>query len=126
MHSPKNAISERKEAKTVVHQSLLVAGLSARVSLCVEAEGDDPLDWLRNSIPGEPGLDYPILAAVQDSAFTCDGLTFGGYYADVEQQCQVSSRASNRTGLSLKNLLRHYAKWVTEHSGQNWNKYSQS
>ena len=102
LHSPKNAISERKEAKTVVHQSLLVAGLSARVSLCVEAEGDDPLDWLRNSIPGEPGLDYPILAAVQDSAFTCDGLTFGGYYADVEQQCQVSSRASNRTGLSLR------------------------
>jgi len=67
----------------------ILLGLSARVSLCVEAEGDDPLDWLRNSIPGEPGLDYPILAAVQDSAFTCDGLTFGGYYADVEQQCQA-------------------------------------
>ena len=84
-----------------MNQSLLVPGLSARVSLCVEAEGDDPLDWLRNSIPGEPGLDYPILAAVQDSAFTCDGLTFGGYYADVEQQCQVSTRASNRTRLKL-------------------------
>ena len=100
-----------------------MAGLSARVSLCVEAEGDDPLDWLRNSIPGEPGLDYPILAAVQDSAFTCDGLTFGGYYADVEQQCQVSSRASNRTGLSLGISK---TTWVTEHSEQNWNKYPQS
>ena len=33
----------------------------------VENEGDDPLDWLRSSIPGEPGTDYPILAATQVS-----------------------------------------------------------
>ena len=31
----------------------------------VENEGDNPLDWLRNSIPGEPGTDYPIMAATQ-------------------------------------------------------------
>ena len=31
----------------------------------VENEGDDPLDWLRSSIPGEPGTDYPIMAATQ-------------------------------------------------------------
>ena len=35
--------------------------------LGVENEGDDPLDWLRSSIPGEPGTDYPILAATQVS-----------------------------------------------------------
>ena len=58
-------------------------------TLSVEKEGDDPLDWLRDSIPGEPGVDYPILASVQETSFTCDGLTFGGYYADVEQQCQA-------------------------------------
>ena len=25
----------------------------------------DPLDWLRASVPGEPGQDYPILSAIQ-------------------------------------------------------------
>ena len=59
--------------------------------LSVESEGDDPLDWLRNSIPGEPGTDYPIMAATQQTAFTCDGLVFGGYYADPETECQQYS-----------------------------------
>jgi hypothetical protein len=27
--------------------------------------GGDPLDWLRGSVPGEPGVDYPILASIQ-------------------------------------------------------------
>ena len=47
------------------------------------------LGWLRDSVPGEPGLDYPVLSAVQQTAFTCDGLVLGGYYADPEQRCQV-------------------------------------
>ena len=34
-----------------------------------ENEGDDPLDWLRSSIPGEPGTDYPIMAATQVSIY---------------------------------------------------------
>ena len=85
--------------------------LLVRASLGVESEGDDPLDWLRNSIPGEPGVDYiyffhffllyfiffiffsgvdyPVLSSVQETSFTCDGLVFGGYYADPEQQCQA-------------------------------------
>ena len=49
----------------------------------------DPLDWLRSSVPGEPGLDYPIFASVQDSDFSCSGLVLGGYYADPAQQCQA-------------------------------------
>ena len=49
------------------------------------------LDWLRDSVPGEPGLDYPVLSAVQQTAFTCDGLVLGGYYADPQQRCQVSN-----------------------------------
>ena len=69
---------------------MLFSGLlCVSFTLSVEKEGDDPLDWLRDSIPGEPGVDYPILASVQETSFTCDGLTFGGYYADVEQQCQA-------------------------------------
>ena len=75
--------------------------------LGVEKEGDDPLDWLRSSIPGEPGTDYPIMATTQvstnltpsqtdivsfqDSGFSCDGLVFGGYYADPATECQQYS-----------------------------------
>jgi len=59
------------------------------LSECSEHESDDPLDWLRNSIPGEPGVDYPILSSVQETSFSCDSLVLGGYYADPEQQCQV-------------------------------------
>lgn len=64
----------------------IVANLNAAFS--AENEGDNPLDWLKNSIPGEPGTDYPIMAAVQQTSFGCDGLVFGGYYADPETQCQ--------------------------------------
>ncbi len=40
--------------------------------------GDDNLAMLEKSIPGVPGQDYPILAEVPDSAFTCDGQVDGG------------------------------------------------
>ena len=56
---------------------------------CVSQEGDDPLDWLQDSLPGEPGVDYPILASVQETSFSCSGLVHGGYYADPEQDCQA-------------------------------------
>ena len=39
---------------------------------------DDPLDWLRESIPGEPGVDYPIFAEVESTAFSCKDRVFGG------------------------------------------------
>lgn len=68
---------------------ILVIGLVATFVSCVEKEGDDPLDWLRDSLPGEPGVDYPILASVQETSFSCSGLIFGGYYADPEQECQA-------------------------------------
>ena len=58
-------------------------------SSAVSSEGDDPLDWLRDSIPGEPGVDYPILSAAGETSFSCSGLVFGGYYADPDQDCQV-------------------------------------
>jgi len=68
---------------------VLAIGVSFSLTLCVEKEGDDPLDWLRDSLPGEPGVDYPILADVQETSFSCSGLIFGGYYADPEQECQA-------------------------------------
>ena len=69
---------------------LLLPGPVLLLPLQVPAEGGgDPLDWLRSSVPGEPGVDYPLLASVQDTSFSCSGLTFGGYYADPEQDCQA-------------------------------------
>ena len=59
------------------------------VSLCVPSLLADSLDWLRASLPGEPGLDYPILSSPQASTFSCSDRVFGGYYADTEQDCQV-------------------------------------
>lgn len=54
------------------------AGLATTLVAGVEKEGDDPLDWLRDSIPGEPGVDYPIFSAVEQTSFSCEGKVFGG------------------------------------------------
>ena len=40
------------------------------------------------SVPGEPGLDYPIFSSVQATDFSCSDLVMGGYYADPGQNCQ--------------------------------------
>ena len=50
------------------------------------SEGEGSLE---ETIPGVPGDDYPIFAEVPDTSFVCDGLVEGGYYADVEAECQV-------------------------------------
>jgi len=68
------------------------------------------LDMLRMSVPGNPGQDYPIYAEVPDTSFSCDGpdRTEGGYYADVEAECQpfhVCSVDSNTGGLVKYSFL---------------------
>ena len=42
-------------------------GVQLSLALLASGESDsgDPLDWLRNAVPGEPGVDYPILASIQ-------------------------------------------------------------
>ena len=50
---------------------------------------DDDLDSLRQTIPGEPGQDYPILSTVPQTSFDCQGKVFGGFYADPETDCQA-------------------------------------
>ena len=57
---------------------LLFAGLAITFATAIEKEGDDPLQWLRDSIPGEPGVDYPIFSAVEQTQFSCEGKVFGG------------------------------------------------
>lgn len=49
------------------------------------------IEWLRGAIPGEPGVDYPILSRVNSTDFSCRDQKYPGYYADVESRCQVSS-----------------------------------
>ncbi|XP_066971864.1 uncharacterized protein [Macrobrachium rosenbergii] len=53
----------------------------------------DPIADLAASIPGGgvPGQDYPILASVPDTGFSCADQQFPGYYADTadEAGCQV-------------------------------------
>ncbi|KAG5672874.1 hypothetical protein PVAND_002962 [Polypedilum vanderplanki] len=43
---------------------------------------------LGKSIPGRPGADYPILAAVPYTNFYCDEQPYPGFFADVETRCQ--------------------------------------
>ena len=54
-----------------------------------ESQVADPLSGLRSAVPGEPGVDYPILSSVQETSFSCSGLVHGGYYADPDQECQA-------------------------------------
>merc|ERR1712165_200012 len=62
---------------------------SARDSSSGEESGTGGVGSLEETIPGIPGDDYPIFAEVPDTSFVCDGLVEGGYYADVEAECQV-------------------------------------
>lgn len=41
-----------------------------------------------NTIPGVPGVDYPTLATIPRSAFSCSD-KLPGFYADEEARCQV-------------------------------------
>jgi len=51
-------------------------------------DSSDPLAWLRESVPGEPGLDYPIYASPPSTVFSCVGRE-PGLYADIEAGCQA-------------------------------------
>ncbi len=54
-----------------------------------DAAGSDNIAMLEKAVPGIPGQDYPILAEVPETAFSCSGQVDGGYYADKDAQCQV-------------------------------------
>ena len=54
----------------------------------VASDDSSAISMLAMAVPGTPGQDYPILAEVPETAFSCEGRIEGGYYADVESQCQ--------------------------------------
>ena len=62
---------------------------------------------LMTSVPGVPGEDYPILADVPETGFSCEGQVEGGYYADSEADCQVFHicTADAEGGLSAYSFL---------------------
>jgi len=43
---------------------------------------------LTETIPGVPGLDYPIMAVVPYTNFYCSNMPWAGFYADTEARCQ--------------------------------------
>lgn len=61
--------------KLVLFSSLIVSSALAQHD---HDHSANPLDWLRDSIPGEPGIDYPIFSEIQDTGFSCEGRVFGG------------------------------------------------
>ena len=66
--------------------------------------GNDPRDAfnaLGESIPGEPGEDYPIYSEVPETSFSCDGQVEGGYYSDPEAECQAFHICGGGAGGSL-------------------------
>jgi len=68
--------------------AVTAVSLIHRPVLCDHSDSGDNLDWLRESVPGEPGVDYPIFAKVPETSFSCQGRIFGGFYADPEAECQ--------------------------------------
>ncbi|XP_033211361.1 mucin-5AC isoform X2 [Belonocnema kinseyi] len=42
----------------------------------------------KNGVTGQPGVDFPVLTTIPTTSFTCRGVK-GGYYADLETNCQV-------------------------------------
>ncbi|XP_076069255.1 uncharacterized protein LOC143041318 [Oratosquilla oratoria] len=63
----------------------------------------DPLDWLREAVPGEPGEDYPIYYQVPQTSFSCEGRV-SGYYADPKTRCQAF-RVCNNEGKGFSREL---------------------
>lgn len=59
-------------------------------------------------VPGEPGVDYPILPSIPLTNFHCRGRV-PGYYGDTETACQVISE-SRLCPSSILILLKNYGK----------------
>ena len=57
--------------------------------LIMESQAQLRNDYVEE-IPGEAGVDYPTLASVPDTDFSCENRVSGGYYADTQTNCQVN------------------------------------
>ncbi|KAL6263749.1 hypothetical protein P5V15_003834, partial [Pogonomyrmex californicus] len=58
-------------------------------------------EWLKGAgVTGQPGVDYPALTSIPVTSFSCRGLR-GGYYADLETNCQVFHICNNGRKISF-------------------------
>jgi len=80
------------DSDTLDEQILIpVAVTTAKPTTTTEHEHhhhDVPFWDFRESIPGEPEEDYPILDKIPSTEFKCNN-RLDGYYADLETRCQV-------------------------------------
>merc|ERR1712062_458598 len=60
------------------------------------------IKMLSISVPGSPGQDYPILATVPQTSFSCADKIQGRSYADIDAFCQVYHTCS--AGENLNNI----------------------
>ena len=91
LQSPPTELCEEaiKLTRLIRMRSLLLLVLlsaSSGVVRCEHDGSDDPLDWLRDSIPGEPGVDYPVFAEVADTGFDCAGRVHGGQSKEITEE----------------------------------------
>lgn len=94
----------REDKDTIMKIFLVLATCLLSLLNGAEQEGGNPLDGLRDSVPGEPGDDYPIYSSIEETSFSCSDKVFGGYYADPEQECQ-SYHVCLRDGINLEDLF---------------------
>merc|ERR1711970_531567 len=68
-------------------------GSSGGIAGSSKASGSSSLSGgsgsLAEAVPGVPGEDYPTFAQVPETSFQCDGQIEGGYYADLDTDCQA-------------------------------------
>ncbi|XP_066582303.1 uncharacterized protein [Prorops nasuta] len=58
-------------------------------------------EWLKGAgVTGQPGVDFPALTTIPVTSFSCRGLK-GGYYADLETNCQVFHICDNGRKISF-------------------------
>ncbi|GFR23588.1 chitin-binding type-2 domain-containing protein [Trichonephila clavata] len=54
------------------------------------------LKQLQSTIPGIPGVDYPLYQSVPETSFKCQNQRNPGFYGDVEAQCQKNAMVQNK------------------------------
>lgn len=97
-HVPSKAYSYQEPSKAFIHQKSTNSEYQKSLDYKYKEPSYDSrehdaayLASLSINIPGGgvPGKDYPILATVPYTGFSCDGLEYPGHYADYRARCQV-------------------------------------
>jgi len=59
-----------------------------KIALASAQRGPDG-EFIMSPIPGQAGVDFPVLASVPDTGFDCGAQEFPGIYGDTGADCQV-------------------------------------